>query len=237
MHAFDRRTLTPEIMDEDDVTREELDASLRFIRGVNRYLFGTASVVGHFKRFAKKWKTGQTIRVLDLATGCADIPVGLRKWADKAGHDVQIVALDRHPGTLELAAEYLDRFPKERRGIELVRGDALAPPFAANSFDYCTTSMFLHHLPDIEAMTALRVMDKLATRGIVWNDLVRSRRAYAWCKILTIGWPKIVTHDAAVSVLAGFRKSEAIDLARRVGLDYVRYRGHLAHRFTIGGER
>ena len=231
-----QRVVTPEQMDEPGVDEAQLAASLRFIRRVNRVLLGSAAVVGHFKRWSRAWqrgKRGQRITVLDLATGSADIPVALTRWAARAGFDLHVTALDLHPTTLRLAAAHIGDNPR----VELVRGDALKPPFTPGSFDYVISSMFLHHLPDIEVMTALRIMDKLARRGMVWNDLLRNRRAAAWCRVITLGQPSIVRHDALTSVRAGFTPSEVRELQQRLSLSHLRYRGHVAHRFTLAGER
>ncbi len=52
-------------------------------------------------------------------------------------------------------------------------------------------------------------------------------------RLLTFGVPAVVRHDARVSVEAGFTRSEALELARRVGLHNVAYHSHLGHRFTL----
>jgi hypothetical protein len=56
-----------------------------------------------------------------------------------------------------------------------VQADALQimDRFEAGTFDYAHAGMFLHHLDDLEVMTALRIMHRLAGRGLIWNDLVR----------------------------------------------------------------
>jgi hypothetical protein len=121
-----------------------------------------------------------------------------------------------------------------------VQADALnlMDLFEPGSFDYAHAGMFLHHLPQVEGMTVLRIMDRLARAGIVWNDLVRSRRSLAVANLLLIGQPPMVKHDARASIRAGFTRAEALDMARRVGLSYARYRAvPLMERFTVAGER
>ena len=86
-------------------------------------------------------------------------------------------------------------------------------------------------------MTVLRIMDRLARRGIIWNDLQRDRRAHFWVKLLTRHSDPVVRHDGPVSILAGFTKLEVLDFRRRLELDHTRYRRHFGHRFTLAGER
>ena len=212
------RVRTPERMDEPDVPREELDAALRFIRFVNRRLGGARALISCLRRWSRGWPRGEPITLLDVATGSADIPVAARAWALSRGHDLRITAIDSHDTTLDLARRHLDDQPAEiREGIAIEKHDALrlTDRFAPGSFDYAHAGMFLHHLDDLEAMTALRIMDRLSRRGVVWNDLARSPLARLGVRALTIGAPPIVRHDATVSVEAGFTRAEALELARR----------------------
>ncbi len=93
--------------------------------------------------------------------------------------------------------------------------------------------MFLHHLDDIEVMTVLRIMDRLTTHGMIWNDLVRGPVEKLVVRLLVLGRPAMVRHDAVVSVAAGFTKREALYLAARVGLSNVEYRRHMFGRFAL----
>jgi hypothetical protein len=198
------------MMDDPDVDRTDLDRSLRFIRMVNRRLGGAGAVVRHFARWSSRWPAGETIRVIDIGTGSADIPLAITRWAQRAG---------------------------EVPSIELVQADALQimDRFEAGTFDYAHAGMFLHHLDDIEVMTALRIMHRLAGRGLIWNDLVRGTVELLLVRLLTLGRPAIVHHDGIASVAAGFTRHEALDLARRVGLPDIAYRRHLFGRFTLPG--
>ncbi len=154
-------------------------------------------------------------------------------WAGwRRGFDVQIVGIDLHAATARTAAT---RFRHPNACI--VQADALDPPFADNSFDYALCSMFLHHLSDEQAVTVLRVMSRLARRGIIAADLLRERHAYNWIYLFTMFSRPMIRHDARVSVMQSFTGDEAQALRDRSGLDYVRYQRHFAHRFTLWGEK
>ena len=225
------RTRSREMMDDPAVDRGELDRSLRFIRGVNRRLGGTAATVGHLRRWSAHWPAGAVVRVIDLGTGSADIPLAIVRWARGRGLRVHVTAVDAHPTTLDLAREHVGDDPD----IELVCADALKlmDRFEPAAFDYAYAGMFLHHLDDIEVLTVLRIMDRLTTRGLIWNDLVRGPVEAVAIRLLTLGRSAMVRHDGAVSVAAGFTRREVMDIARRVGLSNVEYRRHLFGRFTL----
>lgn len=220
-----------ELMDDPEVDRADLDQSLRFIRLVNRRLGGTRAVIVHLARWSGEWKSKEPIRLIDIGTGSADIPLAISQWARRAGKSVHVTGVDLHPTTLALAREHLDG----HRGVELVEADALKlmDRFDPGTFDYAHAGMFLHHLDDIEVMTMLRIMDRLATRGLIWNDLVRGVLERVVVRLLSLGRPSIVRHDAVASVDAGFTRGEALELAGRVGLQDVAYRRHLFGRFTL----
>jgi SAM-dependent methyltransferase len=220
-----------EWMDDPSASPGELARSLAYIRRVNALLGYTRATVGHLERFSRRWKPGETVRILDVATGSADIPRAVLRWSRRRGFDVRIVAVDLHHTTLKLA-----RQGSEPR-LHFVQADALRLPFADGSFDYAMTAMFLHHLGDGAAGAVLREMDRVARRGIVAADILRHRRAYAWITLLTLLAGPMVRHDARASVAQAFTKPEVLALRDRAGVAYATYHRHFAHRFVLAGER
>jgi SAM-dependent methyltransferase len=239
-----RRVRTPELMDDPGVSREDLDVSLRYIRMVNRRLGGVSALLRHLRAWSREWPRGRPITLLDVATGSADLPVEAVRWARNAGHDLRVTAVDVHPTTLALAREHIvaSDSPGLRlaESIELRELNALKlmDEFKPGSFDYVHAGLFLHHLPEIEVLTVLRIMDRLSRAGLIWNDLVRTQLGSWAITAMTVGTPRIVKHDARVSVRAGFTRREAIDLATRAGLVRPRYEWSvMTHRFTVTSTR
>jgi SAM-dependent methyltransferase len=227
----DRRR-EPEWMDEPDVDPALLRRSLGFIRRINTLLGYTRATLHHLDRFSRGWKPGERIRIIDLATGSADIPRAILRWANRRGFDVQIVGVDRHPVTAAAAGkEAAD--PR----LRIVQADVFDLPFEPGSFDYALTAMFLHHLDDDAIVQVLRRMDSLATRGVIVADLLRHYRAYAWITLFTALSNPMVRHDAKVSVAQSFTRREALQLRDRAGIKYVRYYEHFGHRFVLAGEK
>jgi ubiquinone/menaquinone biosynthesis C-methylase UbiE len=227
------RQREPEWMDSPGVDRALLDDSLRYIRRVNTLLRYTRATISHLARFSRRWRPGQRITILDFATGSADVPLAVVKWARRRGFDVRVVGIDLHETTCELARAAT----REEPAIEIVRGDALDPPFDACSFDYALCSMFLHHLSDDEAARVLAAMGRVARRGVIAADLLRRRRAYAWISLFTLMSNPMVRHDARVSVAQAFDEAEVLTLRDRAGLDFTRLHRHFGHRFVLAGER
>lgn len=235
------RVVTPEIMDDPTVPRDDLGRSLVFLRRVNRWLGGRSALVGQLRRWSGGWPRGAEVTLLDLATGSADLPVAAVEWALGAGFDLRVTGLDAHATTLEFAREHVrERLGDEAWRVELVEGDALGAVerFGVGSFDYAHSSLFLHHLSDERALTALRVKERVSRRGLIWNDLVRSGLARFGVRAITAGREAIIRHDARVSVDAGWTRAEVASIRDRLDLGWCAYRGMWwAQRFTLAGER
>jgi ubiquinone/menaquinone biosynthesis C-methylase UbiE len=222
-----------EWMDAPGVERALLDDSLRYIRRVNALLRYTRATVSHLAHFSRRWRPGERITILDVATGSADVPLAIVAWARPRGFDVRVVGLDLHETTCAVARAATLHEP----AIKIVRGDALDPPFEARSFDYAMCSMFLHHLSDEDAVRALAAMGRVARRGVIAADLLRHRRAYAWITLFTLASNPMVRHDARVSVAQAFNRAEVLDLRDRAGLQFAQFYRHFGHRFILAGER
>lgn len=226
------RRRTHEWMDAPDADPELVRRSLRFLRRVNRLLGYTRSTLGHLERFSRSWRQGERIRIIDFATGSADVPRAILRWADRRGLDVRVVGVDLHATTARAAlAENAD--PR----LRIVRADVLHMPFADGSFDYATTSLFLHHLDDADVVRVLSTMNRVTRRGIIAGDLLRRRRAYAWIRLLSLFSNPIVRHDGPASVAQAFTREEVLALRERAGVGFAQFFEHVGHRFVLAGEK
>jgi ubiquinone/menaquinone biosynthesis C-methylase UbiE len=219
-------------MDEKGADAEEIRRSLAFIERVNRWLGYARATVSHLERFSKGWKSGEQIRVLDLATGSGDIPRAMLKWADHKRFKMEVVGVDRQRPTIEVARSW-NSDPR----LKLVQADVFDLPFDAGSFDYVTANMFFHHLSDEEVVEVMRSMARISRRGVIIADLLRHYRAYGWVWLLTLPSGPMVKHDGRVSVMQAFRKPEILRLADRAGLNFVQYYRHFGHRFVLAGRK
>src|SRR4051812_33343477 len=154
-------------MDRPGVDANALRDSLRFIRRVNSLLGYTRATISHLERFSRHWKRHQVIRIVDFATGSADVPRAILRWADEKKWQVKIVGIDLHPITSQIAGEESTHDGQ----LTILRADAMATPFADRSFDYALTAMFLHHLDEPDVIRVLKQMDRVARRGIIAADL------------------------------------------------------------------
>ena len=226
------RRREPEWMDAADADPDELKRSLRFIRRINALFGYTRQTISHLEQFSRRWRSQERITIVDFATGSADVPHAILRWASRRGFDVRIVGLDLHPATASIALA-----TKTDPLLSIVCAGAMAAPFAAGSFDYALTSMFLHHLDEDDAVRVLREMNRVARRGIIASDLLRDRRAYGWISLFTLAAGPMVRHDARVSVAQAFAQDEVLDLRDRADIGFAQFHCHFGHRFALAGER
>jgi SAM-dependent methyltransferase len=218
----DRPLLSPlvrseqtELMDEPGLDTNELAGNLRDIRRVNRLLGGTSIVLRLMPSLIGEWTPSEPLTLLDLATGSADIPVAIARWAETRGMPLRIVASDYSDEMLADAKREVAGIPT----IELARYDARSVPLPDGSFDIVVCSLSLHHFAPDEAVLVLREMKRLARRGFILNDLCRSRLGYAAARLaaITTTRNRLTRHDAPLSVLRAYTPDELRNLLERAG--------------------
>ena len=207
------RIYQPEIMDEETLDQDTVDEIYRYLASVNRYLGGVNATIARFEAFSRNWRAGERIEVLEIACGAADVPKALIAWGRSRGFDLRVTATD----ILTSALDYARRVPPVDERLRLVCADVERLPFRDQTFDYVTCALFFHHLIDAQIISALKAFDRLATRGIVVNDLVRSRRAYVWTWLFTKPFHPILHHDGPLSIRRSLKPDEmqAPGLGRR----------------------
>ena len=199
--------------------------SLADVARLNGLFGGRAVTLAQVKRLLAGAPRERAITVLDVGTGGADIPRALARWARRARRRIRILALDRDRATLAVARRAAARYPE----IVLLQGDALALPVRPASIDVVISALTLHHLPPPAAVRLFAEMDLASRRGLVVNDLARSRSAYAavWLATRAFTRNRMSRHDGPVSVLRAYTPDEVRGLCERAGLldvRVVRYR-------------
>jgi SAM-dependent methyltransferase len=224
-----------ERMDTEALSPQDASSILTDLERINRWIGGVAATLSHFDQFARRWRAGERIRILDWGTGGADVPRAIVRWALRHGHRVEITGIDSNAAVLAVARERCKDYPE----IRLIEADARSWPDPPHPFDYVISSLTLHHLDDKAIVELLRRSDRLARRGMVMNDLIRSARAWAWIWGLSrlVRMHPIVQADGPLSIRRAFAPRELASYARQAGVSYVTVRKHFGYRLTLAGEK
>jgi len=216
----ERRNL-PELLDlpHDSYVRDELEGLFEDLTFVNSHLGNDRAVLKHLAGMNSE-SADEGFTVLDVATGSADIPIAIAKWARQAGIRVGITAVDLDPVSIGLARKRCDSYPE----ITLAAADGFALPFGNRRFDYVLCSKTAHHFTDEKVMRMIKEFSRVARRGFVIVDLRRSWIAYILIFLLTRLFSKnrLSRNDGPLSVLKSFTPGELAALASRSGTSVFR---------------
>jgi SAM-dependent methyltransferase len=222
-----QRCHDPELMDDTGITGPQVGRALREIGAVNRLLGGASTSLAGLKPFLNGRR--ERVRLLDVGTGGADIPVAIARWCRRRRIPIQIVAVDLGRDACRFARALTRDYPE----IEICQADVLALPHPPRSFHLAHCAMFLHHFTQNEIARILRGLAGLVREGIVVNDLHRHAFAYHSIRILTrlFSQSRLVRYDAPLSVRRGFRAADLEDLQTRCKFPGFRYRWQWAFRY------
>jgi ubiquinone/menaquinone biosynthesis C-methylase UbiE len=230
---FAARITQHEILDDHEPEQAVVDRIYAFLAMVNRRFGGAQATIARFEEASRSWKPGERIEVLDIASGAADVPRALIQWGREHGFDVRVTALD----ISQSALDYARRAGPGNARLRLLCADIRRPFCQDQSFDYVTSALFFHHLTDAQIIETLRLSDRIARRGIVVNDLVRSPRAWLLTWLLTWPFHPILHHDGPLSVRRALTPDEMLALARQAGMPWLSIGRHFGERMTLAGER
>lgn len=210
------RSYEEEILDRPGLAETDLEGALRDIARVNRWLGGRRSTVAALEELLGS-DIPPSLTVLDAGCGGADLSRELVAWGEGHGAAVRVLALDLDPAVCRIAR----RWCEGSGSVQVVRGDARALPLAAGSVDVVLAALFTHHFDEPEVAVLLREFDRVARRGVLVNDLRRSRLSALGIALLARlgGAHPMFRHDAPLSVRRGFLPGELLGIAREAGVE------------------
>lgn len=226
-------------MDRPDVDPRALTAALDHVAAVNRWLGGRRALLGHLPEALgtalgeATTRDPRPLRVLDVGTGSADLPLAISSWARGRGLRLQITGVDLHERTLRVAAERTTPDP----AVRVARADGLRLPFETGTFNVALLSMTLHHMEEPDLVAALRELARVARGGrVLVAELERCLPNYLGAKLLgATVWRRnpVTRHDGPLSVLRAFTGDELLELATKAGLGAPRVHRHPFFRLVL----
>jgi ubiquinone/menaquinone biosynthesis C-methylase UbiE len=193
-----KRVDRPELLDEHDAPRVDVERSLRDLRRFNRFAGGG----GVYRRLLRRMATDVS-SILDVAAGTADLLESLPDRSLRVAVDFKI--------------EHL-LYMREGSQVKRVAGSALRLPFRTGAVDIVTSAHFFHHLSPEQNATMLGEALRVARRGVIVNDTLRHYVPLLIVQLLAVlrlvG--RITRNDAPASILRGYTVDEAREIAATV---------------------
>jgi 2-polyprenyl-3-methyl-5-hydroxy-6-metoxy-1,4-benzoquinol methylase len=217
-----------EFLDRADCDPALAAASYRFMETVNRR-FGGIRVV---RRFLSAETAGRCsaapLRILDIGSGSCDIPLAVSRWARARGIPLHFTCLEMAGHAVDVARGKLARAGNP--AVQQLQENAFTHR-PAEPYDWAVASMCFHHFSDAQILALLQRLRGFVRNSVLINDLRRSQLASLAARLLLVGRPAGVRHDALLSIRRGFNIGELRTLLRR--LDRVTVSVEPAHWFRI----
>ncbi|MDA1261636.1 MAG: methyltransferase domain-containing protein [Planctomycetota bacterium] len=211
------RIRVQELMDDPALDPREHHAALTGLKRLNAWSKSARILWPKIESLAKKANAnGQSLRVMDVATGSGDGPMAMAKLARRRGLKINWTLCDCSSRALEVAQQNANAIGER---VNLLRIDLLREQIPVRS-DVVICSLFMHHLDDDTGRDVLRTMASAADVAVGIADLDRSNTglALAWIGSRVLTRSRVVHFDAIASVRAAFTLEEAQRMAHDAGL-------------------
>ena len=198
-----QRVVIPELLDADSGTPAEIATALSDLRNINHWFGGVDTTQSMIAEAARK--TGaNSLSLLEVAAGAGYVPLSAGARLRASGLKLQVTLLDRAHSHLT------------KNGNFAVAGDALALPFANESFDVVSSCLFIHHLEPQEIIQFVNEGLRVCRVAVIINDVVRDPIHLALVYLsLPLYRSRLTHHDAPASVRRAYTVAELQQILRQ----------------------
>jgi ubiquinone/menaquinone biosynthesis C-methylase UbiE len=223
-----KRVATPELLDADAGTEQEVRDSLEDLRWLNRYFGGLATTTKLLQRAAQK-VAAPKLSYLDVGAASGDGVAVAQKALAKRGVQLEAVLLDR-------VVSHLPGARRERggAGAAVLVGDALQLPFANSSFDVVGSSLFVHHLQPDEVVRFTNEALRVCREAVIINDLRRSTLHWLAARAGALVYRSRITRfDAPASVRQAYSPAEMRAMLKQTSGKKIEVTSHYFYRMGV----
>jgi ubiquinone/menaquinone biosynthesis C-methylase UbiE len=154
-----QRVDAPEILDSDNCSPADVEATLQDLGRVNRWFGGVATTQRMVNRVAQA-SGAKHFSLLEVAAGSGELPEIVRQKLARRGIALDVTLLDLQRSHLPA-------------GESSIVASALALPFGDDAFDLVSCNLFAHHLNAQQLAQFVREGFRVCRRAVLINDLVR----------------------------------------------------------------
>lgn len=228
--SLTKRSRERESMDDARVDQGVLAAEYRFLSRFNRATAAANELLRTVQQ--RLGPASSSFSLVDFGAGGGDIARELVRLAQQHGVACSCLCVDISEQAVNYARQHSTEPSISFQVADLLQGSSVLGQGAA---DVAHASLVLHHLEDAQVVRALSEMAKVATRLVVWNDLVRDRAGIAGAFLSTLFERRELRRDAVVSVRRSFTLDEARMMAEAAGLEDVQVARLRGARFVLSG--
>jgi ubiquinone/menaquinone biosynthesis C-methylase UbiE len=228
-----KRRVSTELLDSDSGTEVEISHALADLRHINSWFGGVSTsraMIEGVVRACKENSGPLTLSMLEVAAGSGYVSGCVKKQLSKSDIQLEVTLLDR-------AASHLGGNATNGTATQLRRnvvGDALALPFADNSFDLVSCNLFLHHLDPAQIVRFVNEALRCCCIAVLINDLVRSPLHLAMVYAsLPLYRSRITRNDAPASVKQAYTPEEVTKVLSQTTAAKVDVHSYFLYRMGV----
>ena len=220
------RSTKKELLDEDNIPKEDLYQNLRELNTINTLLGGYKITFSALKKITEPDKA---YSLIDIGCGGGDTLKQINNWSKQNKRTFNLYGIDIKPVCIEYA-----KTNTSGESINYICDDYGNVFNHIKQVDIIHACLFCHHLTESELIELVQFAVKNKSTLVI-NDLERNPIAYYAIKILTGLFSKsyLVKNDAALSVARGFKKKEWFDILSKAGVKNYSVKNKWAFRHEV----
>ncbi|MGS0747138.1 methyltransferase domain-containing protein [Halpernia sp. GG3] len=209
------RTDLEESMDDFSMDNEGLITALDDIAKINHVLGGNAVTLDGVKKLLENFPTDKTVTIMDFGCGNGDMLRMLADYAKSKNLKFNLIGIDANAASIRHA----ENCSKDFDNISYLAEDIFLYDFSKYNIDIALITLTLHHFKDDEILNLMRVIFNIVKKGIVVNDLQRSKLAYRLFQaiIFIFRLEKMTANDGLISILRGFKRPDLEKFSKELG--------------------
>ena len=207
MPTFQHRSYKAELLDDPSMSERDLRINLREIDYINSRLGGDRLTVEGVDGMLSNYSG--SLHIADVGCGSGNMLLMLQQALESRGEqEVHYVGYDYNPTIVQIAKEHCS----QAKRVRIVEADATKAEFERVQQGIAIMSLFLHHFNEEAIQAILSSVHQAGYTDVLINDLHRHPIAWYGIRLLTFLFSKskLTRHDAALSVLRGFKRKEWI---------------------------
>lgn len=207
---FRERCQQEEAMDDPSLGAAQLDEVFSDLNRTNLLLGGQRITLNAFKDLISRHPR-DVYRITDMGCGDGDLLRRIVLFCRKQRIMVSCLGIDNSEAALELAKARSAGFQE----IKYLK-DSVLDPDLDHACDILLCTLTLHHFKDRNIAGILNRFSRLASLGIIINDLERNRLAYYLFQVFSLIFikTKIAKQDGLISIRRGFLREELQGFSR-----------------------
>lgn len=231
MVNLNKRSYEKELLDQPDVSFDDIKKNMQELNAINRLLGGHSITLDGFRHFTAQIKNERPLVICEIGCGGGDNLFVLAEYCQRNNIACTFIGIDLKQECIDFAAI---QYPG--LAARWIRSDYREISFKADAQpDIIFSSLFCHHFTNDQLSLQLQWMRTNSRKGFFINDLHRHVVAYYSIKWITglFSGSYLVKHDAALSVARGFHRTDWLNIINSAGIAVTHMRWRWAFRWLL----